>query len=191
MHFSEATSQKLKLAIFAFSIRQGKCIEYDYGGCLGTKNLFNSKSACDDACPLKEEVGLRSALVQPMWIQPPFCQAPPVIGLMACMGFSRKFTFNATQGQCVPYVYGGCGGSKNLFGNEAECQKTCDRDYNNDTPKLLDVCSLAIDMGPCRMAKPMFAFNKETKRCEKFHYGGITDNNKTENPSSPYPRVIY
>jgi hypothetical protein len=82
MHFSEATSQKLKLAIFAFSIRQGKCIEYVYGGCFGTKNLFNSKSACDDACPLKEEYVL--------------CKLPPVTpALYTCLARIPMWTYDS------------------------------------------------------------------------------------------------
>ena len=116
------------------------------------------------------------------------------------MAMMQKFTFNSAQGtystmqtfkhqhnilaalknfqfegQCVPYVYGGCGGTENLFDTEEDCQTTCDQDYVVDTytvPRTLDVCGLDIDSGPCRMSKPMFGFNQETKRCEKFFYGG-------------------
>ena len=76
------------------------------------------------------------------------------------------------EGRCVPFVYGGCGGSENLFDDELECGKTCDQDFNDDTPAMVDVCGLRKDSGPCRMTKPMFAFNSDTKRCEKFFYGG-------------------
>ena len=72
----------------------------------------------------------------------------------------------------MPFVYGGCGGSENLFDDELECGKTCDQDFNDDTPAMVDVCGLRIDSGPCRMTKPMFAFNSDTKRCQKFFYGG-------------------
>ena len=88
------------------------------------------------------------------------------------MAFMPKFTYDANQGLCKPFVYGGCGGSENLFDNELECLKTCDMDYNDDTPSTVEACGLDILAGPCRMSKPMFAFNKETKRCEKFFYGG-------------------
>ena len=38
-----------------------------------------------------------------------------------------------------------------MFDTEVECQNKCDVNYNNDTPtKLVDVCSLEIDPGPCR-----------------------------------------
>ena len=88
------------------------------------------------------------------------------------MAFMPKFTYNATEGRCVSYTYGGCGGSQNLFNTELECLQTCDIDYNDDTPSTVDACGLEIDAGPCRMRKPMYGFNKGTKRCEKFSYGG-------------------
>ncbi len=93
-------------------------------------------------------------------------------GRRQCMAFMPKFTYNATEGRCVSYTYGGCGGSENLFNTELECLQTCDIDYNDDTPSTVDACGLEIDAGPCRMRKPMYGFNKGTKRCEKFSYGG-------------------
>ena len=60
-----------------------------------------------------------------------------------------------------------------MFDTEVECQNKCDLNYNNDTPtKLVDVCSLEIDPGPCRGTLWYYGFNKNSKRCEKFFYGG-------------------
>ena len=60
-----------------------------------------------------------------------------------------------------------------MFDTEVECQNKCDVNYNNDTPtKLVDVCSLEIDPGPCRGTLWYYGFNKNSKRCEKFFYGG-------------------
>ena len=39
-----------------------------------------------------------------------------------------KFTFDASSssgGSCVPFIYGGCGGTENLFDSEADCEAIC------------------------------------------------------------------
>ena len=99
----------------------------------------------------------------------------PALNTISPKYFTTIFINNVLyfEGRCVPFVYGGCGGTENLFDDELECGKTCDQDFNDDTPAMVDVCGLRIDSGPCRMTKPMFAFNSDTKRCEKFFYGGM------------------
>ena len=95
-----------------------------------------------------------------MWIQSPICQDPPTRGLIECQAYIPKFHFNATRGQCVPYVYGGCHGTENLFDTIEDCQTTCDQNFvvDNYEPRTLEVCALEIDTGPCRMSKPRFVF---------------------------------
>ena len=39
-----------------------------------------------------------------------------------------------------------------------------------------DVCSLPRYAGPCRAAIPAYYFNQNSRRCEKFLYGGCQDN---------------
>ena len=74
-----------------------------------------------------------------------------------------KFTFNAES--CVPFIYGGCGGTENLFDSEAECGAKCAEPDNDDSdaivfeaaaPRTLDVCALPIAKGNCRAAKIRF-----------------------------------
>ena len=38
-----------------------------------------------------------------------------------------KFTFDASSsgGSCVPFIYGGCGGTENLFDSGVECEAIC------------------------------------------------------------------
>ena len=73
-----------------------------------------------------------------------------------------KFTFNAASSEsCVPFIYGGCGGSENLFDSEAECTAKCVGPKDEDdfavvveaVPRTLDVCALPIAKGNCRGMK--------------------------------------
>ena len=34
------------------------------------------------------------------------------------------------------------------------------------------VCSLPVEVGPCRALRPAFFYNTQSKRCERFVYGG-------------------
>ena len=76
--------------------RQGKCIQYIYGGCHGTANLFDSQAECESTCPGQSEAPVPT--LSSMWIQPPFCQEPPMRGMRSCMAMMPKFTFNSEQG---------------------------------------------------------------------------------------------
>ena len=58
-------------------IRQGKCINYNYGGCFGTKNLFDTQDECETECPSQ----INAPRTSTMWIQPPFCKEPPIQGI--------------------------------------------------------------------------------------------------------------
>ena len=55
--------------------------------------------------------------------RPEFCKKPADGG--KCMGYFPKFYFDASQGKCKEFIYGGCGGNENMFDILAECEKTC------------------------------------------------------------------
>ena len=51
----------------------------------------------------------------------------------------------------MPYIYGGCGKTENLFPTELECSKTCDKDFNGGTPEVVttpkpDSTSMKIEL---------------------------------------------
>lgn len=75
--------------------RQGKCVEYVYGGCRGTKNLFETESDCQAACP-----GSVAGRSSEGWTRPEFCNGPQVEGPIACTASVPKWTFNKETQQC-------------------------------------------------------------------------------------------
>ena len=86
--------------------RQGKCVSYTYGGCHGTKNLFDSQEDCETACPSSSQMN-SPRTGSAMWIQPPFCQNPPLLSSNGpqCQAYMPKYTFNSTTGMYWILLY--------------------------------------------------------------------------------------
>ena len=152
---------------YTFDPKQNKCVKYIYGGCRGTENLFDTQDACEARCPGKKVPASASG-----WNRPDKCLLPPVTpSPMACAAYAPMFTYSSEEGKCVPYVYGGCFGTENLFATEEECVEECDAPSMVE-PRTVDVCALPVAVGNCRAMKPRFAFNNAKKRCEMFLYSG-------------------
>jgi hypothetical protein len=160
--------------MWTYDTAQGKCVSYIYGGCRRTANLFNSEDECKAKCP-KNKVEPLEAKPKSVaeWKRPDTCLLPPITGNISCLRFQPMFTFDAETEACVPYIYGGCRGTENLYANQAECLKKCDiPNQLTAQPRLLDVCSMPLVTGRCFARFWKFGFNSETSRCEKFAYGG-------------------
>ena len=99
------------------------------------------------------------------------CTLPTIWpGPMGCMGFIKEWTFSKTDSNCVPYIYGGCRGTTNLFDSQSESEDSCKKVSSHQ--RSAEVCSLPLKVGPCKAMKPSFGFNTLTGRCETFFYGG-------------------
>lgn len=53
------------------------------------------------------------------------CNQPAQKGPKICRAAIHRWTFNAKKGACQPYLYGGCGGTGNLFDTEEACNAKC------------------------------------------------------------------
>ncbi|KAF5397065.1 Kunitz-type serine protease inhibitor NACI [Paragonimus heterotremus] len=51
------------------------------------------------------------------------CLFPPDGG--NCLAYIPMFAYDAKVGECVPFIYGGCGGNANRFPSMNECMKQC------------------------------------------------------------------
>ncbi|XP_049750916.1 protein AMBP [Elephas maximus indicus] len=82
------------------------CEIFQYGGCLGNGNNFVSEKECLQTC--------RTVAA---------CNLPIVHG--PCKGLFQLWAFDAAQGKCILFTYGGCQGNGNKFYSEKECKEYC------------------------------------------------------------------
>ncbi|XP_036185671.1 protein AMBP isoform X2 [Myotis myotis] len=82
------------------------CEPFQYGGCLGNGNNFVSEKECLQTC--------RTVAA---------CNLPIVPG--PCRAFMELWAFDAVQGKCIRFQYGGCQGNGNKFYSEKECKEYC------------------------------------------------------------------
>ncbi|NXA18278.1 AMBP protein, partial [Ibidorhyncha struthersii] len=94
------------LSRFFYNSSSMACEAFLYGGCLGNGNNFYSEKECLQAC--RTEAACRLPIVQGP------CQKPVT-----------RWAFDAAQGKCITFSYGGCKGNGNQFYSEKECKEYC------------------------------------------------------------------
>uniref|UniRef100_A0A8B9S694 Tissue factor pathway inhibitor n=1 Tax=Apteryx owenii TaxID=8824 RepID=A0A8B9S694_APTOW len=100
-----------------------------------------------------------------------------------CKAIHMRYYFNLQSRECEIFEYGGCHGNENNFLTLEECQKTC---VVTEFPvKMMlakvkkekpNFCFYEKDPGICRGYFSRYFYNKETKICEIFKYGGCLGN---------------
>lgn len=95
------------------------------------------------------------------------CNLPKEIGL--CKAAIPRFFYNSLTGECEEFTYGGCGGNGNNFEKKEKCLKECKKEEVHD-------CCLPMDTGPCFALFGRHYYDKVTKKCKKFNYGGCAGN---------------
>jgi len=107
-----------------------QCRQFNYGGCLGNANRFNSQEACQKQCLYK--------LYEPSTI-PPLCLLDPDPGYCPAAPSMQGpeepshieqaqwwYHFNAERGVCEQFLYYGCGaGNGNRFYSLYQCRQIC------------------------------------------------------------------
>ncbi|MBN3308408.1 TFPI1 inhibitor, partial [Amia calva] len=100
---------KANLPRFYFDIDTHKCEPFDYGGCGGNANNFESLGRCEEMCVVKKDKNP--------------CHLEEEPG--PCRGIVIRYFFNNATQQCERLLYGGCFGNANNFKTLRECQDTC------------------------------------------------------------------
>ncbi|XP_070770631.1 tissue factor pathway inhibitor a [Enoplosus armatus] len=182
---------------FFFNVDTGHCELFEYGGCGGNANNFETLETCEETCVVSDDKNP--------------CHLAEAPG--PCRGLVTRYFFDTNSQQCKHFFYGGCFGNANNFRSMVECKAKCQNPVKptkapevltetatkssvvnptivtgeltaselqvqlNDTnkdPKAL--CFSPVDRGTCHGAEKRFAYNPETKRCQMFHYSGCGGN---------------
>ena len=120
------------------------CNKFQYSGSGGNQNNFDDLDTCEIKCKHR------------CWLKP---ETGP------CLAAFPRYYYNATEGQCKKFIYGGCKGNGNNFVNEDTCKDKC-----------IKFCWLKPETGIGKASIKRFYYNPTTKRCEEFIYGGVGGN---------------
>ncbi|XP_037645548.1 tissue factor pathway inhibitor a isoform X2 [Sebastes umbrosus] len=189
---------------FFFNVDTGHCELFEYGGCGGNANNFQTLDACEETCLVSDDKNP--------------CHLAEAPG--PCRGLVTRYFFDSKSQQCKHFFYGGCFGNANNFRSMLECQAKCQNPAKpttapefhiqssrrssvvqptmvtgeltvslsepqvqaNDTnqePKdsnPTELCFSPLDKGTCHGAERRFAYNLKTKRCQMFHFSGCGGN---------------
>uniref|UniRef100_A0A669QI44 Tissue factor pathway inhibitor n=1 Tax=Phasianus colchicus TaxID=9054 RepID=A0A669QI44_PHACC len=96
-----------------------------------------------------------------------------------CKAIHMRYYFNIQSRECEIFEYGGCHGNANNFLTLEECQNKCNCRLVYKIPAKMtfpNFCYHEKDPGICRGFFSRYFYNKETKVCEIFKYGGCLGN---------------
>lgn len=144
---------KARIPAWFFEQQTSTCTRFYYGGCGDNRNRFESKEMCKKTC--RQHKG-----------RPSLCDSRPDTG--PCKARIPAFYFDPLTGTCKSFIYGGCGGNKNCFTSQDTCFETC-------SPSV-SPCKLPLDPGPCQYRVAAWFFDRSTKSCKHFIYGGCGGN---------------
>ncbi|NWV89639.1 TFPI1 inhibitor, partial [Machaerirhynchus nigripectus] len=97
-----------------------------------------------------------------------------------CKAIHIRYFFDIKSRKCEVFEYGGCHGNENNFLTLEECQKKCvvtgQYPFSYPPTRKPDFCFHDQEPGICRGYFTRYFYNRETKLCEAFKYGGCLGN---------------
>ncbi|RXM37296.1 Tissue factor pathway inhibitor [Acipenser ruthenus] len=142
---------------FYFDIDTQKCEPFDYGGCQGNENKFNTLADCEEMCLVERG-------------KDP-CQLEEDPG--PCRSIIIRYFFSTISQKCEPFMYGGCLGNANNFLTLKQCQDIC----HHKSLNVPDFCLTPAEEGSCAASVKRYFYNSTQEKCQQFVYSGCGGNN--------------
>ncbi|KAK5861651.1 hypothetical protein PBY51_017110 [Eleginops maclovinus] len=99
----------------------GACSAFWYGGCDGNANRFNSEHECFRTCGQHPNILPQPELAS--FGSKDSCFLKQDVG--SCSNYTMVWFFDSEQSECSRFWFGGCGGNKNRFNTQDECESLC------------------------------------------------------------------
>ncbi|XP_073488720.1 carboxypeptidase inhibitor SmCI-like [Aquarana catesbeiana] len=189
---------KKSIERYYYDQKTGTCKTFIYGGCGGNYNNFETKKNCELLCvPVCEQPldpGSCKKHMQHYYYDHkmgtcetfiyrgcggnsnnfatkgdceafciPVCEQPRDPG--PCKAHVKRYYYDQETETCKDFIYGGCEGNRNNFKTEEECKRIC-----------ISVCNQPPDPGPCKASIEHYYYDKKTKTCKEFIFGGCDGN---------------
>ncbi|XP_048259425.1 papilin-like [Haliotis rufescens] len=188
------------IARWAYDSTSNECQEFNYGGCSGNPNNFESKESCERRCRSRSPDRSMSGDV---------CSLPRAGG--TCDGYDILWYYDTSRSRCNRFIYTGCAGNGNRFGSEAECQAACEGHPGTLAPVVLTttttpaprvkvsaLCDQRPDSARCDNSNDpsdyeiKWYYDSERGVCTRFYYGGCGGNeNRFDNRPDCQSRCVY
>lgn len=104
---------------YFYNTETTECEAFEYTGCGGNGNRFESSEQCQRQCG-----GFKGVDV---------CSQPKETG--PCDQWETRFYYNTQTRKCDAFTYGGCEGTGNRFNSLVECESVC---ISHEEPRPLD-----------------------------------------------------
>ena len=95
----------------------GECEEFSYTGCMGNNNRFMTREECSATCR-HASIRRRTDVTCNQYIETGNCEDGNNSTL-------ARWGYHQFTRRCVPFYYTGCGGNKNNFLTQTECEEVC------------------------------------------------------------------
>lgn len=133
-----------------------QCELFFWGGCQPNNNNFETLKGCKKQCKPRKQP--KAGCFDPQKVGP-------------CKARIPRWYYNQSSRNCELFYWGGCQPNENNFKSLKKCSKKC-KPINQPN----EVCFDPKKVGPCKALKPRWFYNKNTRQCESFNWGGCQAN---------------